>query len=55
MGSSLSSSPKLAAAGGDRATALIHVEAADAALRDLDAPIHVSRAQGLAAELRQAP
>jgi class 3 adenylate cyclase/tetratricopeptide (TPR) repeat protein len=43
----------LTAGRGDRAIALMHAEAAHAALRDLDAPIHLSRAQRRAAELRQ--
>ena len=44
----------LAAGRGDRLTALTHVEAAEAVLRDLDAPAYLERAQRLAIELRRA-
>ena len=45
---------ELEAVRGDRVTALAHAEAADAALRDLDAPIYRTRAQRLVGELRLA-
>jgi hypothetical protein len=44
----------LAARRGDRATALRHAEAAEAALRELDLPAHHERAERLATELRHA-
>ena len=44
----------LAAGRGDRLIALTHAEAAEAVLRDVDAPAHRERAQRLAIELRRA-
>jgi hypothetical protein len=44
----------LAARRSNRITALTHIEAAEAAFRDLDVPAHRDRAQRLATELRHA-